>query len=86
MTATTDRETWNPTEVAADLDLPRISVIRKLRRKEIGGGFQVGRQWRVDVEQYRAWKRSLTDAVVDPHSFSPRSARSEAALNRRKSS
>lgn len=81
---TTTPETWNPTDVATDLDLPRVSVIRKLRRKEIGGGFRVGRQWRVDVEQYRAWKRALTDAVIDPHAFSPRSAQSEAALNRRK--
>lgn len=79
-------ETWTPTDVSTDLAIPRASVIRKLRRREIGGGFQVGRVWRVDVEQYRAWKRDRTAAVEDPNRFSPRSARSQAALNRKATS
>ena len=72
-------------EVAADLALTRTTVTDYLRAGRIPGGFQpvAGGRWLVDEDTYRAW-RAERRAAVDPHRIEPRSARSKAAQNRRR--
>jgi len=74
--------TLTPTDVAEDLHISIESAVRRLRSGEIPG-FRVGRYWRVDPEEYAAWKRGPA-RPADPNRIAPRSARSTAALNRRR--
>jgi len=73
-------------DVATDLSLTRTTVTDYLRAGRIPGGFQpvAGGRWLVDEDVYQAW-RAERRAAVDPHRIEPRSARSRAAQNRRRS-
>lgn len=74
-----------PRDIAADLSVSLFTVGTYLRGGVIPGAFQLypGGPWRVDAEQYAAWK-DQRQAAVDPNRIAPRSARSKAAQNRRR--
>ena len=73
-------------EVALDMHLTQATTTDYLRAGRIPGGFQPvpGGRWLVDEDIYRAW-RAERIAAIDPHRIEPRSVRSKAAQNRRRS-
>ena len=71
--------------IAAELFLTRSTTVEYLRTGRIPGGFQPveGGRWLVDEAVFRAWQAERR-AAVDPHRIEPRSARSKAAQQRRR--
>ncbi len=74
-----------PSDVAADLQLPSEESAIKLLRQGVIPGFKVGRYWRVDPDELAEWKRTRAARPADPNRLPPRSARSQAALERGRS-
>jgi len=74
--------TLTPADVAADLQLSVEAIHRHLRKGAIPA-FMVGRAYRIDPDEYAAWKRGSRPA--DPNRIAPRSTRGEANLRRRAS-
>lgn len=72
--------TLTPAQVAADLQLSTESALRRLRQQEIPG-FKVGRFWRIDPEEYAAWKAGPA-RPADPNRIEDRSVRGTANVNR----
>lgn len=75
--------TLTPDDIAADLRVCRETAMRMLRDGVLPR-FKVGRYWRVDSEEYAEWKARASARPADPNRIPPRSARSQAALNRRR--
>jgi len=74
--------TLTPADVAEDLHLSKESVHRHLRAGTIPS-FKVGRAYRIDPDDYAAWK--VGSRPADPNRIAPRSTRGEANLRRRAS-
>jgi len=71
--------TLTPADVAADLHLSKEAIHRHLRAGTIPS-FKVGRAYRIDPDDYAAWKQGAhTD---DPNRIPPRTARGDANLRR----
>lgn len=76
--------TLTPADIAADLKVSTETALRHLREHRIPG-FKAGRFWRVESDEYAAWKAA--DArPADPNRIAPRSPRGMANLNRRRTS
>lgn len=73
-----------PTDIAADLQIPVSTVLHMRRRGDFPTSYTVGRRWRIDADDYAAWKDSRKQTSTDPNRIQPRNPRSRAALNRRK--
>jgi len=74
--------TLTPAHVAADLHLSVEAVHRHLRAGTIPS-FKVGRAYRIDPDDYAAWK--VGSRPADPNRIAPRTPRGEANLRRRAS-
>jgi len=74
--------TLTPADVAADLHLSVEAVHRHLRAGTIPT-FKVGRAYRIDPDEYAAWK--VGSRPADPNRIAPRSTRGQANLRRRTS-
>jgi len=77
--------TLSASAVAEELHLSRATTVDYLRAGRIPGGYQPveGGRWLVDETVFRAWQAERR-AAVDPHRIEPRSARSKAAQQRRR--
>jgi excisionase family DNA binding protein len=77
--------TLTPEDLATDLKLPGgvEAALRLLRSGEIPA-YKIGRYWRVDSEELAEWKRLRAPRPSDPNRIAPRSARSEAAIGRKR--
>jgi excisionase family DNA binding protein len=74
-----------PQDVADDLKHPggKDAILRLLRAGTLPG-FKVGMYWRVDPDELSEWKARTAARPSDPNRIAPRSARSQAALARRR--
>lgn len=71
-----------PEDVAVDLRIENVeAVVRMLRAGDLPG-FKVGRRWRVDPDELAEWKATKAARPGDPNRIAPRSARSQAAIER----
>lgn len=77
--------TLTPPQIADDLNLSVDTVLAHLKAGLIPG-FQIvpSGPWRIDADAYREWIAAKS-APLDPNRIEPRSARSTAALSRRRS-
>jgi excisionase family DNA binding protein len=73
-----------PAQLAAEYQVSTGTILRRLRAGEIPG-FMVGRFWRIDPDDLAAWKAGPA-RPADPSRIEPRSARSTAALGRKRAS
>lgn len=79
-----ERPYLTPDDVAGMLQIGnREAVLRLLRAGDLPG-FKVGRRWRVDPADFASWIERRKAIPSDPTRIEPRSARSQAALGRRR--
>ncbi|GEA84396.1 helix-turn-helix domain-containing protein [Cellulomonas gelida] len=71
-----------PADVADDLRLENVEAVLRMLRAGTLPGFKVGRAWRVDPDELAEWKAKKAARPGDPNRIEPRSARSQAALDR----
>lgn len=73
-----------PADIAHDLQVSVHTVMQMRLRGLFPASYSVGRRWRIDADDYAAWKDARKAKHTDPNRIEPRNARSRAALNRRK--
>jgi excisionase family DNA binding protein len=73
-----------PQDVADELKVENVEAVVRMLRTGALPGFKVGRRWRVDPTELAEWKANRAPRPGDPNRIAPRSPRSQAAIERRR--